>query len=176
MLPPLPLASAEASAKEEPKRMSHHVWTLIGGAKCRKESTIRALTGVARGNDIEVRLANGQTLPLWAHVVALNGEGRPDADAWAKTLADDRVNAGAHARLNLLVSLLLDPKLAPNFQAEAYLERMAAAGCTLESIVTLGQPTPAWVLAFGVPFADIRDVAMPTNAIAAEVRALWGWA
>lgn len=176
MPPPLPLASAEASAKEEPKRMSHHIWTLIGGAKCRKESTIRALTGVARGNDIEVRLTSGQTLPLWAHVQALNGAGRPDADAWVKTLADDRANAGAHARLNLLISFLLDPALAPNFQARAYLEKMAAAGCVLESIVTLGQPTPAWVLAFGVPFGDVRDIAQPTNAIAARVRALWDWA
>lgn len=174
---PAPAAreAAEATAKEDPRRMSHHIWTLIGGAKCRKESTIRALTGVARGNDIEVRLISGLNLPLWAHVRALNGEGQPDADAWAKTLADDRINAGAHVRLNLLVSFLLDPSLAPNFQARSYLEKMAAAGCTLESIVTLGQPTPPWVPAFGVPFADIRDVAQPTNAIAAHVRALWGW-
>ena len=156
--------------------MSHHIWTLIGGPNSRKESTIRALTGVARGNDIEVRLANGQSLPLWAHVQSLNGvEGAADAATWVKTLADDQMNAGPHVRLNLLVSFLIDPALKPGFQAQAYLEQMAAAGATLESIVTLGQATPSWVCALGVPFADIRDVSVPTNAIAAQVRSLWGW-
>ena len=157
--------------------MSHHIWTLIGAQNSRKESTIRALTGVARGNDIEVRLASGQCLPLWTQVRSLNdADGAPDADAWMKTLQSDQSNAGAHARSNLLISFRLDPELNPTYTAQAYLERMAAAGCVLESIVTLGQPTPPWVPGLGAPYADIRDVSVPTNAIAAEVRKLWGWA
>jgi hypothetical protein len=157
--------------------MSHHVWTLIGPHKSRKESTIRALTGVARGNDIEVRLANGQTMPLWTQVCAINEmENAPDAVAWAETLKTDQLNSGPHVRLNLLLSFRIDPELSPAYAPEAYLEQMVAGGCTIESIITLGQPTPGWVCGFGSPFADIRDVGIPTNAIAAQIRKLWGWA
>lgn len=172
----LPRELTQPTAKEETPRMSHHIWTLIGANNSRKESTIRALTGVARGNDIEVRLSNGQTMPLWTQVMALNvTEGAPDAAGWMKTLNNDHQNSGTHVRLNLLIGLRLDPELSPAYSAEAYLEQMAKAGCILESVVTLGQPTPSFVCALGVPFADIRDVSGPTNAIAAQVRKLWGW-
>jgi hypothetical protein len=164
-----------------------HCWVLLGKLNRRKGSVIRALTGLARENSCEIMLETGQSLPFWSPIAAINevprGQELPEPDAWAKALLMDAGPIpGDHpilpSRRNLLIALRLDLGV-PNREPEDYLSALSACGATLESIVTLGEPTRPQFTHYGAPFADIPfdpdAQVVATNALAQQVRRFWGW-
>ena len=164
-----------------------HCWVLLGKERSRKASVIRALTGLARENWCEVALEGGHTLLFWSPVAPINEVPRPqeppEPAAWANALTSDPGPIpGNHpivpARRNILIALRLDLGV-PGREPEDYLSALSGAGATLESIVTLGEPTRPQFAYYGAPIADIpfdlEAQIVPTNSLAHRLRRIWGW-
>lgn len=171
---------------------SLHFWIILGDERVRKGSVIRSLTGLSREGYCDVALQNGQRLRLWTAITSANEGNVMTPDDWVKDCGPQPGYAHvAPARLNILAAFRFEAPPAP--PARDYLNAIAAGGGIIESIVTLGRLTPAWVPSYGAPYGhvlDIRDpiaegnppapddrgeAQAPTNEIAARVRELWGW-
>ncbi len=160
-----------------------HVWVLIGKANSRKSSTIRALTGQHRESALEIARTDGQIISLYTIIKPLNELDGPPApsevmdylvQAAAEIMAGSEKVEVVPQRINLLVTLTLNGPT-PGKAVADYLNAFAAAGWAMESIVTLGEETPDWVKSYGAPYANIPAIYEPTNAIAHDIRQLWGW-
>jgi hypothetical protein len=166
------MRSGRRSFKEQgsEKAMTYQVWALIGRQNCRKGSTIRALSGIDREKEIQIMLCSQQQISIWVRVSSVNEPAdAPKADDWISELEKTH---GREIRRNMLFAFRMGRE---SHEAETYLKAMATRGYNLQSIVTLGEQTPPWAKALGAPFSDIRDVSVPTNEIARQVRTMWGW-
>jgi hypothetical protein len=96
-------------------------------------------------------------------------EEAPNAKKWVTELLKNG------ARQNQLAAFRIDDNFDRGYWPEDYLSEFCRAGGKIESIVTLGQPTPDWVPALGSPYGQIVESGLPTNAMAERIRAMWGW-
>ena len=160
-----------------------HVWILVGKANSRKSSTIRALTGHHRESALEIARVDGQIMPFYTIIKPLNElEGPPSPSEVTDYLvqAASEIMSGSEnvevvsQRINLLVALTMNGPT-PGKSVADYLNAFVAAGWHMESVVTLGEPTPAWIKSYGAPYADVSLLNAPNNAIAHDIRQLWGW-
>jgi hypothetical protein len=155
-----------------------HFWVILGDKDVRKGSLIRALTGIGQERRCDILLANGQSMRLWAAVMSVNeAKQLKTPKVWVASCRPPAVSghpAFTHNRENILVAFRFDIGKV-SYAAENYLNEMSRVGARIESIVTLGERTPGWVPEYGVPYAHILDIDVPTAHIAEQVRQFWGW-
>ena len=124
-------------------------------------------------HDFDVMLSDGQVIRCWTQIVSLNENRDETAREWVSSCFAPQPNRPPDvvvARYNVLVAIRLDIDV-PGYRVTDYLNELTLADAKIESIVTLGERTPADIYAYGVPCADILDVTVPTNWIAHQVRA-----
>jgi len=149
-----------------PRRL--HLWIVLGGKSSRKGSTIRALTGAGRARILDVMTTNGHQMPIWCKIASVNEAWPPPPPRkWVQSL----FKIGAD---NFLVAFQLDHGVAGR-EATDYLDALAASNATIEQIVTLGEPTRGWVKNYTSHHAHVSNSDIATNAIAHQIRKLWGW-
>lgn len=156
--------------------MRAHLWTILGAAGSGKESVIRALTGLEGEGYFDIMLASGQALRMWTQTAPVNdGADALNAGAWSKWWVDYSLEHGPHYRYNGLAGFDLSDLSKQGYAAREYLNTFATAGGVIESIVTLGAGVPEWARELGVPCAALMASGVPANAVAAQLRAMWGW-
>lgn len=142
-------------------------YIIIGEAKQRKSSTIRALTGVWR-KDIFKLATNGNILDTYIQVQSLQEAGLTPQQ-FISEVNNNQCNA-------VLTSLRTRAVTGGNFpHCIKYIQEFQNAGWNIKGIAVLGATSLNYNLPLGIQNPIYIPSSDPTNKIASIIRTQWKW-
>ena len=152
------------------------IWLLIGNANTRKSSMVRCLLGVDNpATEVEVQSVTGTVLHIRAFISAVQEKKSVSPEELLLDLNDSHWKGQFKNLRNALVPLRYDPAEGQP-AAEFYAQALLDDGWSIKVVVSLGEPARPWLQNSGLPYIEIpNSTSLPSNAIAAQVRAAFGW-
>jgi hypothetical protein len=147
-----------------------NVYLILGNGKLGKSTLVRHLTGIREASIVEISRSNNVSISLWAWMRSAQEMPKSPMEILALIDHQDKVSC---------TDILLPLRILPANNQPGYLEYVNAivnAGHSIvQSIVLTDQASISTQFQIINPFVVPNTVHRPSNSVASQVRALWGW-
>ncbi len=152
------------------------IWLLVGNTETRKSSIVRCLLGVDNpATEVEVQSITGMVLHMRAFISAVQEKKAVSPEELLRDLNDSHWKGQFKSMRNALVPLRYDPDSGQP-AAECYVQALLNDGWTIKGIASLGEKARDWLKNSGLPYIEVpNSTSVPSNVVAAQVRAAFGW-